>query len=390
MPLKLGPISEQVNRMAQLAADEERGDRLEEARRLLRTVDAEKLRQKLAAWRIRIPWLAATPVDTLDRTFPPPDPPPDFSVVAADGSSIAPDRHSPLLYYVINTGYAILTYGSRPDALLDSKGRLYFEDADLYISPDGKRIPIEGARLGVKRAVEEMRTLLEAARLAAPPMVALGDGSLILWHLQSEEAEVRDTFLRRFLRYLDEFRAARVPIASYISRPGSRDVANALRIWLCRHDPSDCAGCALPPEERALCAFLGTAWDRQLFEGLLAPGERSDIFESASAILDRYRDHRIQFFYLNVGGEVVRIEAPQWVMRDEGMLRLVHALVYDQCRRSPDYPPYPPALQEAHEQAVITTAERRLVQELVERALAERGLVYARSAKDRSKRRRGV
>jgi hypothetical protein len=72
------------------------------------------------------------------------------------------------------------------------------------------------------------------------------------------------------------------------------------------------------------------------------------------------------------------------------MLDLVHALVYDQCQRSPDYPPYPPALQEAHERAVITTAEGRLVEELVERALAERGIVYARSAKDRSKRRRGV
>ena len=86
-----------------------------------------------------------------------------------------------------------------------------------------------------------------------------------------------------------------------------------------------------------------------------------------------------------MGGEVVRIEAPQWVMRDGKMVDLLHALVHDQCWRSPDYPPYPPALQEAHEQAVITTAERRLVEEL-----AERGIVYARSAKDRSKRRRGV
>ena len=112
--------------------------------------------------------------------------------------------------------------------------------------------------------------------------------------------------------------------------------------------------------------------------------------------MDEYESHRIQFFYLNVGGEavstseVVRVEAPQWVMRDEGILDLVHALVYDQCQRSPDYPPYPPALQEAHEQAVITTAERRLVEELVERALAQRGITYTRSAKDRSKRRRGV
>jgi hypothetical protein len=77
-------------------------------------------------------------------------------------------------------------------------------------------------------------------------------------------------------------------------------------------------------------------------------------------------------------------------MQNAGMLELVQAVIYDQCQRSGGYLPYPPALQEAHEQAVIGTAERRLVEELVEQALAERGVVYARSAKAYSKRRRGV
>jgi len=45
---------------------------------------------------------------------------------------------------------------------------------------------------------------------------------------------------------------------------------------------------------------------------------------------------------------------------------------------------------EAHEQAVITIGERRLVEQMVEEALAARGIVYVRSAKDRSKRERGV
>jgi len=40
--------------------------------------------------------------------------------------------------------------------------------------------------------------------------------------------------------------------------------------------------------------------------------------------------------------------------------------------------------------AVITAAEHRLVQEIVERAMAEQGLIYVRSAKDRSKRTRAV
>ncbi len=390
MPLKLGPISQQVDRMAaSFVADEHRA-LLREARQLLHAVDAEELRAKVRDRREKYPWLVAIPVHTLSQTFSPPLPPADFSVVGSDGSSIHPDRHSPLRYYVINTSHAVLTYGRHPNADLDSEGQLYFEDDDLYVLSGQKSIPIEGERLGVKMQIAELQAALKAAQSATDPMVALRDGTLILWQLQNEEREVREEFLGQFLRCLDGFRAASVPVIGYISYPGSHDVANALRVSLCRDDPSDCEHCSLSEEQQVLCDFLSRAWDRQLFEELLEEGRRSDVFESTSDILKKYESHHIQFLYLNVGGEVVRIEAPQWVMRDGGMLDLVHALVCDQCQRSPDYPPYPPALQEAHEQAVITTAEGRLVEELVERSLAERGIVYARSAKDRSKRRRAV
>jgi hypothetical protein len=131
-------------------------------------------------------------------------------------------------------------------------------------------------------------------------------------------------------------------------------------------------------------------YDYQAFDFLEA-GERSDIFESSSQILEGYgKEQRIQFFYLNVGGEIARIEAPQWVMGDETLLNLVHAVVYDQCQRSGAYPPYPPVLQEAHEQAVINTSDRRLIEQLVEEALQRQGIVYVRGAKDRSKRVRTI
>ena len=392
MPLELGPISQQVDRMIASFVAEERRDLLRQARELLRTVDAEELRAKVRDRHRKYPWLVAIPIQSLSQTFAPPLPPADFSVIASDGSSIPPDRHSSLRYYVINTGHAVLTYGRHPNADLDSEGRLYFEDDDLYVSPGRKNIPIEGARLGVKMQIAELQAALKAVQAAPDPMVVLSDGSLILWSLQSEGQDVKDEFLDQFCECLDRFRAASVPVVGYVSYTGSHDVANALRVSLCRDDPSDCEHCSLSGEQRALCNFLSTALDRQLFEGLLEEGWRSDVFESTSAILDekKYESHHIQFFYLNVGGEVARIEAPQWVMRDGRLLNLVHALVCDQCQRSPYYPPLPPALQEAHEQAVITAAEGRLVEELVERALAERGIVYARSAKDRSKRRRGV
>lgn len=390
MPLKLGPVNKQVEDMARSVTAEERYEQFEEARRLLRTADAAKLKAKIRNRRNPFPWLVAVPTGTLNGTFPALAPPDDFSVVAADGSSIPPDRHSPVRFYVINTGHAVLTYGHHPDAHLDSEGKLYFEEGDLYISPGRKSIPVEGTRLGMKMELAELRALLAASRSAIEPAVALLDGSLILWALQNEDEEVQRKFLGEFKACLKEFRASCIPVVGYVSYTGSHDLANTLRVWLCQDDPSDCDACSLAEKDRTLCSFLSTTLDRRLFDGLLQDGERSDVFESLSAILERYGDHRIQFFYMNVGGEIARVEAPQWVMRDAEMLKLVQAAIYDQCQRSGGYPPYPPALQEAHEQAVIGTAERRLVEELVEQALAERGIVYARSAKAYSKRRRGV
>jgi len=296
VPLELGPISQQVDRMIASFETEERRDLLGKARELLHAVDAEELKAKVHARRERFPWLVAIPVHTLSRTFPPPVPPTDFSVIASDGSWIPPDRHSSLRYYVINTGHAVLTYGSHPNADLDSDGLLYFEDDALYISPGRKNIPIEGARLGVKMQIAELQAALKAVQAAPGPTVVLRDGSLILWQLQSEEKEVKEEFLGQFLKCLDGFRVASVPVVGYISYTGSHDVANVLRVSLCRDDPSDCERCSLAGEQRALCSFLSTALDRQLFEGLLQEGWRSDVFESTSAILEHYGSHRVQFF----------------------------------------------------------------------------------------------
>jgi hypothetical protein len=391
VPLKLGPISEQVEQMAESATAATRHDLLVKAQKLLCQADPAALRATLSDRQKQFPWLVAEPVTTLSATFPAPAPPPDFSVVAADGSFIPPDRHSPLRFYVINTGHAVITYGQHPDAHLDSKGRLYFEDAELYLDPTGRRVPIEGERLGVHMAIEEMCALREALGLVSLPAVALRDGSLILWTLQrKDEPEVKQAFLDPFLSCLDDFLRARVPVASYISYTGSQEVVNALRVSLCQDDPARCDRCSLSADQQDLCRFLSTLRDRHLFSGMLADGERSDLFRSRSAILDEYREHRVQFFYLNVGGEIARIEAPEWVTTDQAMLDLVHGLVYDQCQRSGDYPPYPPVLMEAHEQAVISNAERRVVEQLIEEALAHRGVMYVRSAKDRSKRSRGV
>ena len=392
MPLNMNVLYRRVEKMAIEAPAALPEQQLAEAHDFLHRVDLDALHRKLRQRErgmAKIPWLVATPIGTLAGRFSAPLPPADWSVVASDGSSIPPDRHSPLRYYVVNIGYAVLTYGNAPNAVLETQEQFCFEEDELYFDPLGKRIPIEGTRLGIFMGIQELVELFDATRHASPPLVALIDGSLILWNLQSEDKDLQHDYLARFLAALDAFRQADIPVASYISFPGSHDVVNSLRMMLCDNQSGGCRRCPPETETRVLCRFMSGVWDRQIFDWL-RPGERSEVFESQSAILDRYREHHVQFFYLNAGGEIARIEAPQWVMSDPQMLDLVHSAVSDQCRRSGQYPPYPPVLIEAHEQAVISTADRRAVQGMVEQALADRGVFYMRSAKDRSKRSRGV
>ena len=81
------------------------------------------------------------------------------------------------------------------------------------------------------------------------------------------------------------------------------------------------------------------------------------------------------------------MEIPQWVALDDSRLKLTHTLILDQCRRGHGYPV---ALAEAHEQAVITGADRLNFQHLLELSLAEEKIEVTTSAKSKSKRTRWV
>ena len=85
--------------------------------------------------------------------------------------------------------------------------------------------------------------------------------------------------------------------------------------------------------------------------------------------------------------EIARVEIPQWVAQDENLLNLTHSLVLDQCRRGQGYPV---ALAEAHEQAVVTGADRESFWQLVESLLIGEHLPTPTSAKSFSKRTRWV
>ncbi len=400
MSLDLTKVASQIGGMvARLKADgEEKQKRLNYALDVLcRTTDLDDLKRKVAS--SKTTWLVAGLVDGLDQHYKASPLPTEFTVIATDGSHIDVDRHRSTRCYLINIGSVILDYGAQPSATLDSFPCLYAGDEDLVIAPTGvkgREQVIEGALLGIKRSVEECRRLAELAVELAPGSsnLALLDGSLILWGLMSKDYPefVTETLLAQgFLSYLDNMRKLnkdkQLALASYISFSRSTDVVNVLRVILCPHELPDCDRYCPIGSERD-CDTVAGVQDRELFSHILAEGERSAVFISQSSIVQKhYGVHQVHFFYLRVDDEIARVEIPQWAATDDSLLNLVHTLVLDQCRRGQGYPV---ALSEAHEQAVVTGADRENFWQLVESSLAEEHLPSPGSAKSRSKRTRWV
>ena len=394
MPLDLESLSTQIEQMTQNLSLDASSDRLAAAREQFLTQDAAYLRGRLDDPQAHPAWLVGYPLEPLTNRYPLPPHSDNFCVVASDGSAIYPDRHSPVRYYVINSGYAILTYGSRPDAELGSRCKLFYEDEDVFISPKYQTLPIDGALVAVKMAVSELETLVQVAEaISEPEALALRDGTLIIWGLDSPglSEEVRTRFLGPYLDALETLRQRRVPVASYISFPGSDEVINALRVGLCPDEHVVCTRCAtLRDHGLNACAGIVPLEDRRLLSAMLEDGQRTGLWLSRQPVVRKFYPHpaqQILFFYVNVGGEIGRIEVPQWVADDAGLLDRAHALVVDQCRRGRGFPP---ALVEAHEQAVIAMGDRQLVEQLLEAALVQLQIYVARSLKDRSKRERSI
>ena len=367
--------------------------RLALARETLESASADipLLQRRIAA--ARTTWLVAGVEEGLRGAFPPPAIPPSFAVVAADGSHMTSDRHSPARCHLINICTAHIQYGDAPTARLESHPTLYCEDADLAI-PDPARIrdePVEGAVLGLKRTVAETEALAGLVEAVDPSLPVLGllDGSLILWGVTAQgfPGFVREALLEKgFLPALERMRTVSqgrpVALASYISRPAGTDVVNALRVSLCPFDPPDCDRHCRGRDKD--CSGLAGVDDRMLFTDLLGGGERSPIFSSSSSVVRQYYgEHQVFFFYINVDEEIARVEVPGWVAQDPVFLGLAHSLLVDSCRKGRGYPV---ALMEAHEQAVLTGAHREQFWSLVARALEEQGLAADTSAKSASKR----
>ena len=309
--------------------------------------------------------------------------PTPMTVVATDGSQIYPDRHVEPTCYLLNISRIAFQYGTQERPLMEAVPELRYRRSDLDGHFDEA---IEAATAEVVSAVRddyELHALLEvgrAARIDGRPLVALADGTLIRWMLRRmHNRDLEQKLIASYTRRLERFREEAIPLCSYISMPRNTEVVNLMDVYL--------SEAGEPPEGDT--HFEGLV-DRKLFERLLAPGERSATFESASHIQQAYdAESRICYFYLRVPvgsgtTEVGRVEVPSWVAEDTALLDLIHAVVLSECEKGNGYPMI---LSEAHERAVIRAREKELFYRLVEQGLYASGLAADGSRKAASKRR---
>lgn len=391
--LDLGAVKTQIDAMVadERSAQEKFQEKVDVALREFRRWEEnwEALADKIA--QSRTSWLLPGLTESLDRPYQLPLRPSPISVAATDGSQIFPDRHEISSCYLINIGYVLLHYGTGEKPLLSSRPTLYYREEDLHEAWGGRRIFVNRELVGFKRNLMEFTELAELALAAHQEgyrVLAMADGTLIWWILEGKPQDFKQVYLEATLAACQQLCQARIPVAGYISQPGSQELVNALKVGLCPLAVVDCDHCPWKEEGGELpCSPLEGISDGVLLRRVLAPGERTPLFRSTSKILEEYGPHRIFFFYLHVGAEISRVEVPQWVAEDDELLDLVHACVCDQAEKGQGYPV---ALAEAHERAVVRGTDREAFYRFLRDAYVKGDLGTRISTKSARKRHAGI
>jgi NurA domain len=318
---------------------------------------------------------AAVPTgEALDAHFSLPDVPSVFTVIAADGSTIQPDPHAPVWYHLINIGSLVYRHGSGEAPLPHSETILGYTEADLY--EDGQLV--EGNLLDVRRDLAEITHLADlcSGQTEPAPILALVDGTLVLWVLEDRYQKWQPVKVAAYLDQLSRIQAKGAAIAAFTSRPRRSEVTRLLHLASVGGDTKRASEEPNPLERLP---------DRILFETLPA-GARSALYGSPQAVNQQFyvsAGHGVQAFYVNLAQTdrppvIARVEVPEWTAVDPQRLALVHAAIVAQARITGDYP-Y--ALVRADELAFITSQEREALERMVAAAMLRAGSLPAPSPK---------
>ncbi|MEB3338839.1 MAG: DNA double-strand break repair nuclease NurA [Leptolyngbyaceae bacterium] len=377
--LDLTKLAQQMQGISQHLTQEAAAtrQRLELAQTVLHTAEGRQaeLFDQLERWRDRLTFTAAAPVEPLTTRAYLQEAPPSHTIIATDGSQIAPSHHEIAYCYLINVGRVVLHYGQSLQPWLDSLPEVFYRPEDLYISRQWGIRTEEW--MGYRRTVSEAMVLAELAitqrNLLHPlsPTLAMVDGSLIYWFLDSLPAEAREQILPPILAAWEQLRQAQIPLVGYISASRSGEALNFLRLQACPYPNPDCATYCASKTDRAPCQIFEPLRDTALWATLLEPGQRSPLWRSSAQILDLYQGQEIYFCYAHMGTEIARIEFPAWVAEDSLLLERALNLTLAQVQKGYGYPV---ALAEAHNQAVVRGGDRARFFALLEQQMIRAGL----------------
>ncbi|MEM9925153.1 MAG: DNA double-strand break repair nuclease NurA [Cyanobacteria bacterium P01_D01_bin.50] len=353
-----------------------------------------KIQQK---WRDRILFANATPMEPLHTCIDIVVPPKTHTIIATDGSQIAPNHHEIAYCYLLNIGRVVLHYGQNKHPFLDSLPEIFYRPEDLYMSRQWgirteewmsyRRTASEAVMLSelaiAQRhnpppiAARQKRKGDEVEEISTPPTperiptLAMVDGSLIYWFLDQLPFDAKEHILPPILDSWKDLRDAGIPLMGYLSASRSIEAMNFFRLSACPHKAPDCISFCPNQMEQIPCKVFEGLRDSTLWSTQLKPGQRSPLWRSNSRILDLYEDQQIYFCYVHVGTEIARIEVPEWVAKNTDMFDESLGLMLAQVYKGYGYPV---ALAEAHNQAVVRGGDRSRFFGLLERQMIKAGL----------------
>ncbi len=291
-----------------------------------------------------------------------------YIVVSIDGSQIYYDKHQGPPCFLINIGFIQLRYGVSGKAI--TYGTEPFLTTKLnagndYASPDFINMQRESYEFDY--ALAQMLEI--KAHLPQELAVCLFDGSLIFFHLDAQDMELKDRFLGYYCSILEQFYQNNMLIAGYMSLPRTKELVNLCKLELAQFD------------DQALqhTSVIDRLTDVDIADLYLKPYQRSIVFKSKAPICYLYPVHLQPYFcYLHVGVEIVRLEFPAWIGKSEELVDQICSVALDQAFKGQGYPV---CLFEAHEQAVVKAVDRDFFYRMIEKLSQKKSKSYLVSQK---------
>jgi hypothetical protein len=304
--------------------------------------------------------------EDITATFPPPVLAQAYTLLAADGSQVNPNRHDPIPFGVINIGVF------RMDSTLQSPPRELVETHLLSIDELYNEHGLVGEDVvALRRDMRERQMLASLAAEIGGTVLTLTDGPLELFRDPQGSKDTQQEF-EQYLGVLHQLGQLGTVTAGYVDRPGSDLVIRMLGIVDTYKDER-----SISEKERALSPLS----DAFLFKDRLPPSTRSAIFSIQSRSAQSFTgETALHFFYLNTGTagkpSLARVEIPAWVAEDKEKVGLLHAVLLEQCGHLGGTP-YPYALHRSHEIALVSLMDKAQIETMISREMISQGMAPA-------------